>query len=427
MASDIKSPLNRAWLLVALLFPVALLNYLDRQMLGTMKGSITSDIPSIANKADWGLVLALFKWTYALLSPFGGWVADRFSKRHVIAGSLFVWSAVTWWTGHAASFHELLLVRALMGISEAFYIPTALALITESHPSETRSRAVGVHQAGIYIGQILGGFAGYAAESPSIGWRNAFASCGLIGAAYALPLLLLLKSTHPAAHTATHSGPQAPPHLAQGNAVKFETIPSPWQTLFSNRNFLLLVLYFTLPAIAGWVVRDWMPEILREKFRLGQGKAGVSAILFVQFASLAGGLAGGFIADRWMKKTSRGRILTSAIGMLLFLPALFSVGNAGTLPFAILGLVIFGIGWGFFDCNNMPILCQITRPEHRATAYGIMNLVSISCGGFGDWLFGVLRDQGTPLNLIFGAFSALALLSVGVVLLIRPSASHSRP
>jgi dipeptide/tripeptide permease len=163
-----------------------------------------------------------------------------------------------------------------------------------------------------------------------------------------------------------------------------------------------------------------MPEILREKFQLGQGKAGVSAILFVQLASLAGGLSGGLIADRWMKKTARGRILTSALGMLLFLPALFSVGNAGTLQIAILGLVIFGIGWGFFDCNNMPILCQITRPEHRATGYGIMNLVSISCGGFGDWLFGVLRDQGTSLNLIFGAFSGLALLSIGVVLLIRP-------
>ncbi len=412
MVSDSKSPLNRAWLLVALLFPVALLNYLDRQMLGTMKGSITADIPSIANKADWGLVLALFKWTYALLSPFGGWIADRFSKRHVIAGSLFVWSVVTWWTGHASSLHELLLVRALMGISEAFYIPTALALITESHPSETRSRAVGAHQAGIYIGQILGGFAGYAAESPAIGWRNAFATCGLIGAAYALPLLLLLKAPLPNAPTPDDSHATAP--------TNNNSTPSPWSALLSNRNFLLLVLYFTLPAIAGWVVRDWMPEILREKFQLGQGKAGVSAILFVQLASLAGGLSGGLIADRWMKKTARGRILTSALGMLLFLPALFSVGNAGTLQIAILGLVIFGIGWGFFDCNNMPILCQITRPEHRATGYGIMNLVSISCGGFGDWLFGVLRDQGTSLNLIFGAFSGLALLSIGVVLLIRP-------
>ena len=174
------------------------------------------------------------------------------------------------------------------------------------------------------------------------------------------------------------------------------------------------VVSFTLPAIAGWVVRDWMPEILREKFSLGQGKAGVSAILFVQIASIIGVLIGGSLADKWMQKTPRGRIYTSAIGMLLFLPALFSVGNAGTLTIAIVFLVVFGLGWGAFDCNNMPILSQIVRPELRATGYGVMNLVSISCGGFADWGFGVLQHRGTPLNLIFGAFSAVALLSVAI-------------
>ncbi|MCR6630401.1 MAG: MFS transporter [Magnetospirillum sp.] len=116
--------------------------------------------------------------------------------------------------------------------------------------------------------------------------------------------------------------------------------------LLTNRNFLLLVAYFTLPAIAGWVVRDWMPEILREKFNLGQGKAGVSAILYVQLASIVGVLVGGALADRWMKRTNRGRIFTSAIGMVLFLPALFGVGHAQTLAMAIFGLIIFGLGWG---------------------------------------------------------------------------------
>ena len=106
--------------------------------------------------------------------------------------------------------------------------------------------------------------------------------------------------------------------------------------------------------------------------------------------------------------------------MMLFLPALFSVGNAGTLPIAIIGLIVFGIGWGFFDCNNMPILCQIARPEWRATGYGIMNLVSISCGGFADWGFGLLRDRHVPLFGIFGVFAAVAVLSAFLVLLIRP-------
>ncbi len=395
-----------AWFVVALLVPVAVLNYLDRQMLATMKASMVGDIPTIANRADWGLVLGCFKWTYALLSPFGGFMADRFSRRHVIVASLFIWSAVTWWTGHVTTFHELMTARALMGISEAFYIPAALALIADFHPGLTRSRAIGVHQTGIYIGQILGGFAGYIADSPEHGWRWAFTTMGIVGVIYAFPLLAALRNP-----------PTVAPAVQGGEASPRGSI---WTDLIINRNFILLVLCFTLPAIAGWVVRDWMPDILREKFHLGQGKAGVSAILYVQLASLTGALIGGMLADRWMRTTIRGRIFTSAIGMTMFLPALFSVGNAASLGMAVAGLIVFGLGWGFFDCNNMPILCQVTRPEWRATGYGLMNLVSISCGGFGDWAFGALRDRHMPLNVIFGVFAGVALLSVGLMLLIRP-------
>ena len=404
------SAARTAWLVVVLLVPVALLNYLDRQMLATMKASMVGDIPSIANKADWGLILGSFKWTYAAFSPFGGYIADRFGRRWVICGSLFLWSLVTWWTGHVNSFHELLAARASWASARRSTCPPrwrSLPIITWATPARVPSACI---MSGIYLGQILGGFAGYVADSPDFGWRWAFSTCGMIGVLYALPLLVLLRDPTPQATNGDDRTPQPPRGVLRG--------------LLGNRNFILLVLYFTLPAIAGWVVRDWMPEILREKFQLGQGKAGVSAILYVQVASIVGVLFGGFLADRWMRRTPRGRIFTSAIGMTLFLPALFSVGNAGTLPLAIAGLIVFGLGWGFFDCNNMPILAQIARPELRATGYGIMNLVSISCGGLGDWGFGALRDQHVPLNLIFGAFAGVALLSVGIVLLIKPEKDH---
>jgi hypothetical protein len=186
---------------------------------------------------------------------------------------------------------------------------------------------------------------------------------------------------------------------------------------------VLLVLYFTLPALAGWIVRDWMPAILKAEFGIGQGPAGVSATLYWQVAAIVGAVTGGYLADRWMRRTIRGRIYVSAIGMSLIVPAMFGVGFApqtGMLSVAIAFLVLFGIGWGFFDSNNMPILCQIARPELRATGYGIMNLVSISCGGFADWGFGMLRDNHVPIFGIFSVFASAAVISILLVLLIQP-------
>ncbi len=401
-----------AWLTVALLWPVALLNYLDRQILAAMKFSVMADIPDIALDANWGYMLGQFKWVYAILSPVGGYIADRFSRRYAICASLFVWSAVTWATGHVTTYEGLLWTRTLMGISEAFYIPAALALITDYHLGNTRSRAVGLHQMAIYCGVIAGGFGGYVAEAPDLGWRVAFDVTGLVGIIYAFPLLFLLKDA------------PRPTTLADTSSTK----PSPVaaaRELLTNISFVLLVLYFTLPALAGWVVRDWMPAILKDQFGIGQGKAGVSATLFVNAAALGGAFLGGWLADRAMRRTSRGRIYVSAAGMVMIIPALFGVGNAATLSVAVAFLILFGLGWGFFDCNNMPILSQIVRPELRATGYGIMNLVSISCGGFADWGFGVLRDRQVPLNVIFGAFAGTTILSVILVLLIRPKAHLS--
>lgn len=393
-----------AWLVVALLWPVALLNYLDRQMIASMKSSVMGDIPSIQLEENWGYMLGQFKWAYAILSPLGGYIADRFSRRYTIASSLLVWSGVTWATGQATTYQELLWTRTLMGISEAFYMPAALALIADYHTGQTRSRAVGIHQTAIYCGVIAGGFSGHLADAPELGWRFAFDLTGLIGIAYAVPLLIFLRN---APRTSDSERSKPSPAVAVSE-------------LASNFSFILLVLYFTLPALAGWVVRDWMPAILKERFDIGQGTAGVSATLYWSVAAFFGAILGGWLADRLMRHTIRGRVFASAIGMVMLIPALFGIGNAPSLLIAIAFLALFGLGWGFFDCNNMPILSQITRPEVRATGYGIMNFVSISCGGFADWGFGVLRDQHVPLNAIFSVFASVCVLSIVLVLLIHP-------
>lgn len=399
-----------AWLVVALLMPVALLNYLDRQMLAAMKYSVMADIASIGTEQNWGIMLGQFKWVYAFLSPVGGYLADRFSRRFTICASLFVWSAVTWWTGHVTSFDELLLARSLMGTSEAFYIPAGLALIADYHTGQTRSRAVGWHQIAIYFGVIAGGFGGYVADAPALGWRLAFDTCGIFGMLYAVPLVLLLPDA-----------PRPQGACAMGGASPVRAVAE----LLANFSFILMVLYVTLPALAGWIVRDWMPAVLKQQFHIGQGPAGVAATLFPQVAAIVGAGLGGWLADGWVGRSPKGRVYASALGTGLIAPAVFGLGVSGTLAAAVAFLVLFGLGWGMYDCNNMPILSQIVRPQLRATGFGIMNLVSISCGGFADWGFGVMRDMQMPLGVIFGIFASAAGVSSLLVLLVRPHESAS--
>ena len=405
MSDALKKHSSYAWVVVALLWPVVLLNYLDRQMVSTIRASIRADIPSIANDQDFGTLMAVFMWVYAFLSPVGGFIADRFNRRWTVISSLFVWSAVTWLTGHAHSYTEMLVYRGLMGISEAFYFPAALALIADFHTGGTRAKAVGIHQTGLYTGLALGGIGGYIADASS--WRNCFTWFGAAGVIYAVVLMLSLRD-------------------ANGKSVEQKqmntsvTVSSTLRALWSQPAFWILVVYFTLPAIAGWVTKNWLPTFLSDTFNLKQGPAGLSATGYIQLASLGGVFFGGVVADWWMRKTNRGRIYTSALGVLLLVPALLALGYAWALPVAIAAMILFGIGWGFFDCNNMPILCQIARPEHRATGYGFMNLVSISVGAGATVALGWMRDQGIKFSIAFALSAVVALLSAGLILLVKP-------
>ncbi len=392
-----------AWAVVALLWPVAMLNYLDRQMLSTIRASIRADMPSIVDDQHFGTLMAVFMWVYAFLSPVGGYLADKFNRRRMVIASLFVWSAVTWATGHAQTYSQMLVARASMGISEAFYMPAALALITDFHTGGSRAKAVGVHQSGIYVGLALGGIGGYIAQTSS--WRNCFTWFGLAGVLYAVVLIAALRDA---------------PASPEDSATKRVTIADTLSALWSQPAFWILVIYFTLPAIAGWVTKNWLPTFLADTFNLKEGPAGLSATGYIQVASFVGVLLGGVVADWWMRRTNRGRIFTSALGVLLLVPALLGLGYAWSLAAEIGFMILFGIGWGFFDCNNMPILCQIAQPEHRATGYGFMNLVSISVGACATVALGWMRDHNMKFSLAFAISAVVALLSAALILLVKP-------
>ncbi len=380
-----------------------MLNYLDRQMVSTIRASMRADIPSIASDQDFGTLIAVFMWVYAALSPVGGFIADKFNRRWAVIGSLFVWSAVTWATGHAQTYHQMLWSRAFMGISEAFYIPAALALIADFHTGNTRARAIGIHQSGLYAGLTLGGLGGYIAQTSS--WRNCFSWFGAAGVIYAVVLLLALRDA---------------PKRTAGPSDKPVTLADTLLALLSTPAFWILVICFTLPAIAGWVTKNWLPTYLADTFNLKEGRAGLSATSYIQVASFGGVLLGGVIADWWMRCTNRGRIFTSALGVFLLVPALLGLGYAWSMGAAIVFMILFGIGWGFYDSNNMPILCQIARAEHRATGYGFMNLVSISVGALATVALGWMRDHGIKFSIAFVISAAVACLSAGLILLVKP-------
>jgi MFS family permease len=388
-----------AWAVVGMLWFVAVLNYLDRQMLSTMGLSMKVDIVELQSAEKFGALMAIFLWVYAFISPVGGAIADRINRKWLIVVSVGVWSAVTLLMGHATTFNQLYVLRGLMGISEALYMPAGLALIADYHRGTTRSLAVGTHLSGVYLGQALGGIGGWVAQDVS--WRAAFKGCGVIGIVYALVLMLFLRETSREPKTQK---------VASGGAIKGVD----W------RGFIFLILCFSLPSFPGWAVKSWLPTLLQDRFHMAQAPSGLWATMTNASAAFGGVILGGWLADRWSQRSVRGRTYVSALGLVLLVPGMMMVGLAPGFAFAIIGALIFGLGFGIFDANNMPILCQIAPPRFRATGYGLMNFMGIGSGAVITLGLGKLKDIGVPLAVTFAFCAIPALLAAVLMYFLRP-------
>ncbi|WP_085536473.1 MFS transporter [Massilibacteroides vaginae] len=371
------------WAVVAMLWFVALLNYLDRQMLATMKPSMMEDISELVSAANFGRLMAVFLWIYAFMSPLSGVIADRLNRKWLIIGSLFVWSAVTLLMGYSTTFNQLYILRGIMGVSEAFYIPAALALIADYHQGKTRSLAIGIHTTGIYLGQALGGFGATIASNFS--WQLTFQSFGVVGMVYALFLILFLKENK--TYTIDKSEKLS---IKQEFNAAFKGLG----ILLGNISFWVLLFYFSAPSLPGWATKNWAPTLFSDTLKLDMAQAGPLATITIAMASFAGVLIGGLLSDHWVQKNLKGRIYTGVIGLALTIPALFLLGFGTAFTPVLCGALCFGLGFGIFDVNNMPILCQFVSPRYRATGYGLMNLAGISAGAFITNFLGKSIDAG---------------------------------
>jgi MFS transporter, ACS family, D-galactonate transporter len=372
-----------AWVVVGLLWVVALLNYMDRQMLSTMKVAMMGDIHELETAENFGRLMAVFLWIYALMSPVAGLIADRLNRKWLIVGSLAVWSGVTLAMGYVDNFSHLYILRAIMGVSEALYIPAGLSLIADYHQGKTRSLAIGIHMTGLYVGQAMGGFGATVAHEYS--WQTTFHSFGLVGILYSIVLILFLREKREV---------QITPKEKKSAYRGFSSIFKSLGMLFGTISFWVIMFYFAAPSFPGWAIKNWIPTLFSSSLHIDMAQAGPLSTITIAASSFIGVIFGGILADRWIQRNLRGRIYTGAIGLSLTIPALIFLGFGQTLFTVVGGAVFFGIGYGMFDANNMPILCQFVSPQHRAAGYGLMNMTGVFAGAFITDLLGKSTDSG---------------------------------
>lgn len=402
------------WVVVGLLWFVALLNYLDRQMLSTMQSSMQMDIRELAIAENFGRIMGIFLLIYGLMSPIAGIIADRVNRKWLIVGSLFVWSAVTWGMGYAETYSQVYWLRALMGVSEALYLPTGLAMIADFHSSKTRSLAIGIHMSGLYTGQALGGFGATIAANYS--WQTVFHWFGIVGIIYSVLLIFILFDKEGHAGTKTSKLNVDP----QKTPVKKASVLSSFGLILGTLSFWIMLFYFMAPSFPGWATKNWLPTLFSENLGVEMAKAGPMATISIAIASFFGVLIGGPLSDKWVQKNIRGRIYTSVIGLTLTIPSLILLGYGHSYVGLIGAAVLFGIGFGMFDTNNMPILCQIIPQKLRATAYGIMNMMGVFAGYIVTLMLGSSTDAGN-LGADFSKLSIVVLVAVILMLIfVKP-------
>lgn len=396
------------WIVVGLLWIVALLNYMDRQMLSTMRDAMQIDISELESAVNFGRLMAIFLWIYGLVSPFAGAIADRVSRKWLIIASLGVWSAVTTLMSFCTNYNEIFWLRALMGVSEALYIPAALSLIADYHTGKSRSFAIGIHMTGLYLGQAVGGFG--ATLAAAFSWQQTFNWFGIIGVAYAVLLMVLLYEKRDVAQENISAAPEQKIPVLKGFGM-----------IFSNMAFWVILFFFASTSLPGWATKNWLPTLFADSLNTPMSQAGPISTITIALSSFLGILAGGPLSDKWVKRNVKGRVYTSAIGLAMMIPALFLLGLGKGMFAAVAAGLFFGIGYGMFDTNNMPILCQFVPSKLRTTAYGIMNMTGVMMGAVCTQILGKWAEGGN-LGLAFAVLGCIiAVALVAQITILNPT------
>jgi len=380
------APVSWAWALVGFMWVAYFLNYSDRQVVFSIFPVLKSQLHF--TNTQLGLSGSMFLWVYAIGSPFAGQIADRVSKRLLVACSLFLWSAVTALTGMAQTASMLLSCRALMGITEALFMPAALSLTASAHGPKTRSTAISLLATAQLAGVVMGGWFGGAMAQRGL-WRWAFYSLGIFGVAYALPLLSFLRRVD--------------------ENVQLETVRSSGgicaRTLARIPTYRFLCLVFPIFSFVLWLLYTWLPNFFYEKFSLNLEDAGFTATVYLQSATLVGLLVGGTLADWLYSRTKAARLWIIGSGLFLSAPCVHLIGTSDSLLATKLAALGFGLGSGLVIANFMVSSFEVVPSDTQASAVGVLNLVGYLVSGFAALAGGLWKQSiGLSSLLSYAAF-----------------------
>jgi MFS family permease len=376
------------WAVVGMLWCVCFFNYADRQ-------SIFSVFPVLRQEFGFdavqlGLVGSAFMWVYAAGSPLAGFIADRLPRKHLILGGCLFWSSITVTTAWCSRLWQFVTVRALEGFGETCYFPSTVSLISDYHGRRTRSRALSLHQSGVYIGTIGGSFLG-AWFAEHLGWRTGFYFFGGAGLVLALVLYRFLKEPARGGAEARESGALGPAPPASAPAPSLaEIVP----LVLGKPTALLLMAAFLGANFVATIFLTWTPTFLFEKFGFALTSAGLTGAVFIHLASAASAPAGGVLADRLARRMAGGRMVVQASGLLAGATFVALVGLTADVTTLVVAMTLFGICKGLYDSNIFASLYDVIEPRARATAAGLMNTVGWGGGALGPVAVGLATKYG---------------------------------
>lgn len=380
------------WEVLLLLWMAYLLNQGDRQVFNTVLPAIR-DALSLTDTSV-GLIATIFNLAFAIAVPIGGWMGDRFSRKWVVTLSVLFFSVATMFTGMATSFVWLIVLRSVAtGGGEALFGPSNYSILAQYH-TDTRARAMSIHQTAYYVGVILAGWlAGLIADKA--GWRWSFLIFGGIGVLWGI-LMIFRLDNRPPSISSKENGEMAKPGFLDG-----------FKAVFTTPTALMLTIGFSglIFVITGFMT--WVPAYLQEEFGQSQAEAGFNSMFWTYVAAFVGILLAGSLSDRLALRACRYRMYLQAVGLVLGAVSLFFMGGKSSLAFIYFCFAAWGFFRAFFDANTYSVLYDVTPERLHASCGSVMGMTGFAVGDFAPLVLGAMKQSMGSLS---SAFPLLALI-----------------